>query len=116
MIYVFFIWYRDWFGKSSFIYRLLMLPTKRIHIYFAKLTAIMFLVLGLIALQILLMPIEMQIVNSIVPADFRTYFPLSGIYDKGMWSLLYPNYNYWIYPNLWNRANLCSNTFHCHIV
>ena len=52
MIYVFFIWYRDWFGKNTFIYRLLMLPTERINIYFAKLTAIMLLVLGLITLQI----------------------------------------------------------------
>ena len=91
MIYVFFIWYRDWFGKNTFIYRLLMLPTGRINIYFAKLTAIMFLVLGLISWQILLILIEMQIVNSIVPADFRSYFPLSGIYDIDMWALLYPN-------------------------
>src|SRR4051812_22546369 len=36
IIYVFFIWYRDWLGKSSFIYRLLMLPTARRHVYFAK--------------------------------------------------------------------------------
>ncbi|QDQ02362.1 hypothetical protein FOH38_18820 [Lysinibacillus fusiformis] len=91
MIYVFFIWYRDWLGKNTFIYRLLMLPTGRITIYFGKLTAIMFLVLGLIALQILLIPIEMKIMNSIVPADFRTYFPLSGIYDQYMWAMLYPN-------------------------
>jgi len=49
IIYVFFIWYRDWFGKNTFIYRLLMLPLERITIYFAKLTTIMLLVLGLIA-------------------------------------------------------------------
>ena len=36
MIYVFFIWYRDWLGKYTFAYRLLMLPTTRINIYFAK--------------------------------------------------------------------------------
>src|SRR5699024_979474 len=24
--YIFFIWYRDWLGKNTFIYRLLMLP------------------------------------------------------------------------------------------
>ncbi|MER2113351.1 MAG: hypothetical protein ABS960_11720, partial [Solibacillus isronensis] len=41
MIYVFFIWYRDWLGKSSVIYRLLMLPTARTNVYFAKLTTIL---------------------------------------------------------------------------
>src|SRR5690554_6546694 len=30
MFYIFLIWYRDWFGKNTFIYRLLMLPTQRI--------------------------------------------------------------------------------------
>lgn len=91
MIYVFFIWYRDWFGKNTFIYRLLMLPTERVNIYFAKLTAIMLLVLGLIALQIALVLIEMQIVNSIVPADFQTDFPLYEMYYLEMWGWLYPN-------------------------
>lgn len=91
MIYVFFIWYRDWFGKNTFIYRLLMLPTGRINIYFAKLTAIMLFVLGLITLQILLIPFEMQIVNSIVPANLRTNFPFSGIYNQEIWGLLYPS-------------------------
>ena len=91
MIYVFFIWYRDWFGKNTFIYRLLMLPTRRINIYFAKLSAVMFLIFGFITLQILLIPIEMQIVKSIVPADFRAYFPLSEIYNTDMLAFLYPN-------------------------
>ncbi len=91
MIYVFFIWYRDWFGKNTFIYRLLMLPTERITIYFAKLTAIMLLVLGLIALQIVLILLEKQIVNRVIPIDFQSSF---SIYDKNsfeMWSWLYPN-------------------------
>ena len=36
IIYVFFIWYRDWLGKNTFIYRLLMLPTARIQCLFSK--------------------------------------------------------------------------------
>jgi hypothetical protein len=91
MIYVFFIWYRDWFGKNTFIYRLLMLPVERINIYFAKLTAIMFFVLGFIALQILLIPIEIQILKSIVPADFRTDLPFHEIFNLSLMVLLYPN-------------------------
>lgn len=91
MIYVFFIWYRDWLGKNTFIYRLLMLPTERLNIYFAKLTAIMLFVLGLIAIQILLILIELQIVYSIVPADFRTNLSFYEIYSVDLLGLLYPN-------------------------
>lgn len=91
MIYVFFIWYRDWFGKNSFIYRLFMLPTARMNIYFAKLTAIMLLVLGLSALQLVLVLIEIQIGNRIVPADFRKDFPLHEIQRIDLFSLMYPN-------------------------
>ncbi|MEB2301147.1 hypothetical protein LAV72_16135 [Lysinibacillus xylanilyticus] len=91
MIYVFFIWYRDWFGKNTFIYRLLMLPTERIAIYFAKLTTIMLLVLGLVTMQILLIPIEIQIVNSIIPTDFQSNFSFYHIYSFEIWGWLYPN-------------------------
>ena len=58
IIYVFFIWYRDWLGKNTFSYRLLMLPTARINVYLAKATTILLYVLGLVALQLLLLPIE----------------------------------------------------------
>lgn len=33
MFYIFLIWYRDWFGKNTFVYRLLMLPTARINLF-----------------------------------------------------------------------------------
>src|SRR5690625_850564 len=33
IFYIFLIWYRDWFGKNTFIYRLLILPTERINIF-----------------------------------------------------------------------------------
>ncbi|MFJ8460547.1 hypothetical protein ACIQ57_15610 [Lysinibacillus xylanilyticus] len=91
MIYVFFIWYRDWFGKNTFIYRLLMLPTERITIYFAKLTTIMLLVIGLVTLQILLIPIEIQIVNSIIPTDFQSHFSFYHFDSLEIWGWLYPN-------------------------
>ncbi|MEY9973512.1 hypothetical protein ABH966_003912 [Lysinibacillus sp. RC46] len=90
MIYVFFIWYRDWFGKNTFIYRLLMLPTERISIYLAKLTTVMLLVLGLVTLQILLIPIEIQIFNSIIPTDLQSHFSFYDIYSLRMWGWLYP--------------------------
>ena len=36
IIYVFFIWYRDWLGKNTFAYRLLMLPTDSNEYLFSK--------------------------------------------------------------------------------
>lgn len=71
ILYSFFIWYRDWNGKNTFIYRLLMLPTQRITIYFAKVTTILLMVLGLIALQLLLLPVESMMLKWMVPLDFR---------------------------------------------
>lgn len=71
LIYVFFIWYRDWFGKNTFAYRLLMLPTARIKVYFAKATAIFLMVLGLVSLQLVLLLIEREIMVQMVPATFR---------------------------------------------
>jgi hypothetical protein len=74
IIYVFFIWYRDWFGKNTFIYRLLMLPTNRLNIYLAKATTILLFILGLLAVQLLLFPIEGQILNWM---ERSISFPLS---------------------------------------
>lgn len=79
VIYVFFIWYRDWFGKNTFIYRLLMLPTDRLNIYLAKATTIFIMVLGLVALQMILLPLETMIFQMMIPIDFRMDLPLRDI-------------------------------------
>lgn len=71
-IYIFLIWYRDWFGKNTFIYRLLMLPTTRLNIFFAKATAILLATLGFVAAQLSLFPLQSMVVRSLVPVDFRT--------------------------------------------
>jgi hypothetical protein len=70
-IYVFLIWYRDWFGKNTFIYRLLMLPSARRHIYLAKGTAILIFVFGLVSFQLALLSVESFIFNLIVSSDMR---------------------------------------------
>ncbi|MEJ9228713.1 hypothetical protein LAV79_04275 [Peribacillus butanolivorans] len=67
IFYIFLIWYREWFGKNTFIYRLLMLPTSRLSIYLSKATAIFLMVLGLIAFQIIILPMENALFNSYVP-------------------------------------------------
>ncbi|MCR8659530.1 hypothetical protein [Paenibacillus endoradicis] len=70
-IYVFLIWYRDVVGRSTFMYRLLMLPTARRHIYLAKITAIFLFVLSLLSFQMLLLFMGNIIFKLIVPADLR---------------------------------------------
>ncbi|WP_430788913.1 hypothetical protein VBD025_02295 [Virgibacillus flavescens] len=69
--YIFLIWYRDWFGKNTFIYRLLMLPTNRLNVFFAKITTILLATLGFVAFQLLLLPVEMTILKWMVPRGFR---------------------------------------------
>ncbi|MRH42499.1 hypothetical protein GH741_07350 [Aquibacillus halophilus] len=69
--YIFLIWYRDWVGKNTFIYRLLMLPTTRLNIFYAKITTILVMTFGLVAFQIILLPIEKWIFNGMIPIEFR---------------------------------------------
>lgn len=69
--YIFLIWYRDWIGKNTFVYRLLMLPTSRLNIFYAKITTILMMILGLVAFQLILIPIEMSVLKAIVPTEFR---------------------------------------------
>lgn len=69
VLYVFLIWYRDWFGGHTFIYRLLMLPTARSQIYWGKLTAILVFVLFLLGFQLLLMPMEYALFMALVPSE-----------------------------------------------
>ncbi|GAV12989.1 hypothetical protein [Paenibacillus sp. NAIST15-1] len=71
VLYTLLIWYRDWFGRSTFIYRLLMLPTKRWMLYVSKLTAIIMFVFSMIAFQLVLLVGENMIFKAMVPAELR---------------------------------------------
>lgn len=77
--YIFLIWYRDWLGKNTFIYRLLMLPTIRLNILYAKLTTIVTMTLGLVAFQLIILPIEMLVHKAMVPDEFRLDIGLTEI-------------------------------------
>lgn len=90
ILYVFFIWYRDWVGKNTFSYRLLMLPTARLNIYLAKATTILLFVLGLIALQLLLLIVENGIFNMIVPDEFRLDFTINEITKLFLLNVIFP--------------------------
>jgi hypothetical protein len=69
--YIFLIWYRDWFGKNTFIYRLLMLPTTRLNVFYAKITNILLMTIGFVAFQLVLLPIETTIFKWKLPKEFR---------------------------------------------
>lgn len=71
LFYMIFIWYRDWFARNTFIYRLLMLPTNRMNIFYAKLTTVMITVFGMVALQLILFLFYKQLVTWIVPVVYR---------------------------------------------
>lgn len=71
LFYVFFIWYRDWFAKETFAYRLLTLPVSRMKIYFAKLTTILLMVFGLIGVQLGLMLVHIQIFKFVIPKIYQ---------------------------------------------
>ncbi|WP_339172989.1 hypothetical protein MKY51_13740 [Solibacillus sp. FSL R5-0691] len=91
MMYVFFIWYRDWLGKSSVIYRLLMLPTARRNVYFAKLTTILLFVFGLLGMQIILLEVLKQVIQLIVPEQLYFDPSVIYIYSAEALQILYPN-------------------------
>jgi hypothetical protein len=77
-LYIFFIWYRDWFSKNTFIYRLLMLPMKRSYLFFAKALTILIYTFGLVAFQIINLHFLKFIFDSLIPeADRRT----TGVID-----------------------------------
>ena len=92
VFYSFFIWYRDWFGKNAFIYRLLMLPTNRINLFFSKLTSIFLMVLGLVAIQLILLPIESALFNNLLPDYLRYNLSTQTIISSSEYlTFLFPN-------------------------
>lgn len=78
-IYILFIWYRDWLGKNTFIYRLLMLPVKRIQLFFSKGLTILILVFGLVAYQVAILPALQVILKLIIPIDYRLDLTIQGM-------------------------------------
>lgn len=90
LIYMLFIWYRDWYGKHTFIYRLLMLPVERLNIYFAKVTAIFLFVLGLVSLQLILLIIENNILTRLVPEALLMEMSITSLLTFDILIILYP--------------------------
>ena len=68
---IFFTWYREWLGKNTFAYQLLLLPFNRMTIYFAKLTSLLLYIFGCLVIQIAMYPLLNTIFTSIVPQEIR---------------------------------------------
>ncbi|UOF91670.1 hypothetical protein LSG31_05320 [Fodinisporobacter ferrooxydans] len=93
LLYSFLVWYREWFGKNTFIYRLLMLPTSRMNVYFAKISAIFLFVLGLVAFQVLILQLEILAFNFIVPRELRDSVSIIDLIRmNSLMSVLIPMY------------------------
>ncbi|MBD2843882.1 hypothetical protein IDH44_01645 [Paenibacillus sp. IB182496] len=79
VLYVPGIWYRDWLGRSSFIYRLLALPMRRATLYWSKLTALLLFVFALLGLQAASLPLQWWIFRAMVPQAWQAPSYLSDI-------------------------------------
>ncbi|MER2041401.1 hypothetical protein [Desemzia incerta] len=91
MLYSVFIWYRDWLGKNTFIYRLLMLPTQRLNILFSKVTTIFLMVIGLVALQLVLLYIENNLFQMLLPTAYFNYANLNQMIQSSYYlTMFYP--------------------------
>lgn len=91
LFYTFFIWYRDWFSKNTFIYRLLMLPINRMTLFWSKLTLIMITVLGLVSLQLVLLNIQKLMFETMIPRMYRDNIFISDIIAGKDLNILVPN-------------------------
>ncbi|EZH64661.1 hypothetical protein DH09_19225 [Bacillaceae bacterium JMAK1] len=66
-LYIAIIWYRDWFGKGTYMQRLLTLPIRRMTIFYAKLTTIIMVALLFVALHSLLLPLQQLTFAAMLP-------------------------------------------------
>lgn len=79
LFYSFYIWYVEWMGKNTFIYRLLTLPTSRMAVFWSKLTTIALLIFGLVSIQLILLVVESQLLKTLVSNEFRVDLSLQQI-------------------------------------
>ena len=90
-LYIFFIWYREWFGRDTFIYRLLTLHQPRFCLYLAKGCAIVLFVFSLVAFQIVLIPLERWLFDVIVPEEMKLPSGFSAAVRAHLaWQILIP--------------------------
>ncbi len=70
IIYSIQIWYRDWFGETKYMYRLLMLPGNRASIFFSKLTSVFLIIMSFLGIQWLLIQGSRSIFRWVIQNEY----------------------------------------------
>lgn len=78
ILYAFQIWYRDWYGESKYIYRLLMLPGKRITILLSKLTTVLVFVCGFMGIQWITILLSRRLYEWLLPEHLQAASKIIG--------------------------------------
>lgn len=91
LFYSVFTWYREWFGKNTFVYRLMMLPIERINIFFSKLITIFIGIFGLLSTQMVSLAIGYPIISMIIDSDFYNNLSLmEAVHTNMSFHYLFP--------------------------
>lgn len=91
LLFSIFIWYREWFGKNTFVYRLLMLPVPRMQIYFSKLLVILVGIFSLLSIQLIMLWIGNQIIPNFVSNDLYQELGVAELLSSSALSFLIHN-------------------------
>lgn len=91
LLFSIFIWYREWLGKNTFIYRLLMLPVPRMQIYFSKLLVILIGIFSLVSLQLIMLWIGNQIIPNLVSNDLYQELGVTELINRSALSFMIYN-------------------------
>ncbi|WP_208560700.1 hypothetical protein [Marinilactibacillus kalidii] len=79
LFYSIYIWYREWLGKNTFVYRLLMLPIPRIFIFFSKLFTVFIGIFSLLSIQYVMIRLFYFISPSLVSSDLYKQVDVSEV-------------------------------------
>ncbi|WP_215190606.1 hypothetical protein [Exiguobacterium sp. s6] len=88
----FWIWYRDFQGRGTFMMRLLLMPQQRMLVFGAKLTTMMLMILGLFSVQWIALKLQYIAFSSWFDSQM---IPMRGSFEQaigydGALSIMYP--------------------------
>lgn len=78
ILYAFQIWYRDWYGESKYIYRLLMLPGKRLAILLSKLSTVLMFVCSFLGIQWVTILFSRRLYEWLLPENLQVASKITG--------------------------------------
>lgn len=92
LFFSFWIWYRDFQGRGTFMMRLLMIPKQRMLVFGSKFTTVVMMVLGLFSVQWIALKLQYIAFTSWFDSQM---VPMRGSFEQavshdGMLSVMYP--------------------------